>query len=87
MNLKSNNNKKVISQLARASFVSSKLKVAFMSITIGLAICFIMVMGLATLNYKTYEKEAVKGMQDCMYYEVSQEQIDDLKANENINVL
>ena len=84
MNLKSNNNKKVISQLARASFVSSKLKVAFMSITIGLAICFIMVMGLATLNYKTYEKEAVKGMQDCMYYEVSQEQIDDLKANENI---
>ena len=84
MNLKSNNNKKVISQLAKASFVSSKLKVAFMSITIGLAICFIMVMGLSILNYKTYEKEAVKGMQDCMYYEVSQEQIGGLKANENI---
>ncbi len=84
MSLKSNNNKRIIYQIAKASFISSKVKTAFMSVTIGLAICFIMVMGLSTLNYKTYEKEAVKGMQDCMYYEVSQEQIDSLKQNKNI---
>lgn len=70
MKLQSNNNKRIIYKIAKASFISSRLKVAFMSITIGLAICFIMVMGLSTLNYKTYEKEIVKGMQDCMFYDV-----------------
>lgn len=84
MSLKSNNNKRIIYKIAKASFISSKLKAGFMSLTIGLAICFIMVMGLSTLNYKTYEKETVKGMQDCMFYEVSLEQIDNLKQNENI---
>ncbi len=84
MKLQSNNNKRIIYKIAKASFISSRLKVAFMSITIGLAICFIMVMGLSTLNYKTYEKEIVKGMQDCMFYDVNKEQINNLKANKNI---
>lgn len=84
MKLKSNNNKRIIYKIAKASFISSRLKVAFMSITIGLAICFIMVMGLSILNYKTYEKEVVKGMQDCMFYDVNRKQIDNLKVNKNI---
>jgi putative ABC transport system permease protein len=41
-------------------------------------------MGLSTLNYKTYEKEVVKGMQDCMFYDVNRKQIDNLKVNKNI---
>ena len=44
MSLKSNNNKKIIYSLAKASLKSSKMKNAFVTITIILAICFIMVL-------------------------------------------
>jgi len=84
MNLKSNNNNKIVYKIAKASLNSSKLKTGFMTITISLAICFIVVIGLVTLNYKTYEREQVKGMQDCMFYEVSEEQINSLKADSDV---
>lgn len=84
MNLLKNNNNKVIHNIAKASLKESKIKNIFMTVTISLAICFIMVLGLASLNYKTYEREIVKGMQDCIYYDVSKEQIDGLKSNENV---
>lgn len=84
MNLKSNNNNKIVYKIAKASLNSSKLKTGFMTLTIALAICFIVVIGLATLNYKTYEREQVKGMQDCMFYEVSEEQINSLKADPDV---
>ncbi len=85
MNLLKNNNNKVIHNIAKASLKESKIKNIFMTVTISLAICFIMVLGLASLNYKTYEREIVKGMQDCIYYDVSKEQIDGLKSNENVS--
>ncbi len=84
MNLLKNNNNQVIHNIAKASLKESKLKNIFMTVTISLAICFIMVIGLASLNYKTYEREIVKGMQDCAYYDVSKEQINSLKSNQNI---
>ena len=84
MNLSRNNNNKVIHNIAKASLKESKIKNIFMILTISLAICFIMVLGLASLNYKTYEREIVKGMQDCIYYDVSKDQINNLQANENV---
>ena len=84
MSLKSNNNKKIIYSLAKASLKSSKMKNAFVTITIILAICFIMVLGLSTLNYKNYERQMIKGMQDCIYSDVNEEQINLLKSDPNI---
>lgn len=84
MSLKSNNNKKIIYSLAKASLKSSKMKNAFVTITIILAICFIMVLGLSTLNYKNYERQMIKGMQDCIYSDVNEEQINYLKSDSNI---
>ena len=52
MNLLKNNNNKVIHNIAKASLKESKIKNIFMTVTISLAICFIMVLGLASLNYK-----------------------------------
>lgn len=85
MNLSKNNNNKVIHNIAKASLKESKIKKVFMILTISLAICFIMVLGLASLNYKSYEREIVKGMQDCVYYDVSKDQINNLKSNENVS--
>ncbi len=84
MSLKSNNNKKIIYSLAKASLKSSKMKNAFVTITISLAICFIMVLGLSTLNYKNYERQMIKWMQDCIYSDVNEEQINYLKLDPNI---
>ncbi len=84
MSLKGNNNKKIIYSLAKASLKSSKMKNAFVTITIILAICFIMVLGLSTLNYKNYERQMIKGMQDCIYSDVNEEQINLLKSDPNI---
>ena len=84
MSSKSNNNKKIIYSLAKASLKSSKMKNAFVTITIILAICFIMVLGLSTLNYKNYERQMIKGMQDCIYSDVNEEQINLLKSDPNI---
>ena len=84
MILKSNNNKKIIYSLAKASLKSSKMKNVFVTITITLAICFIMVLGLSPLNYKNYERQMIKGMQDCLYSDVNEEQINYLKSDSNI---
>ena len=75
MILKSNNNKKIIYSLAKASLKSSKMKNVFVTITITLAICFIMVLGLSPLNYKNYERQMIKWIQDCLYSDVNEEQI------------
>ena len=84
MSSKSNNNKKIIYSLAKASLKSSKMKNVFVTITITLAICFIMVLGLSPLNYKNYERQMIKGMQDCLYSDVNEEQINYLKSDSNI---
>lgn len=84
MNLNNNNNNKIIVNLAKASLKSSKMKNAFVIITISLAICFIMVLGLSTLNYKNYERQMIKGMQDCIYSDVNEDQINYLKSDSNI---
>lgn len=84
MSLVKNNNEKVIHHIAKASLKDSKVKNIFMIVTICLAICFIMVLGLVSLNYKTYERQIIKGMQDCIYYEVSEEQISGLKSNPDL---
>lgn len=85
MSLSTNNNEKVIHNIANNSLKASRTRNIFTILTITLAISFIIVMGLSTMNYRNYEKQILAKMQDCMYYNLNEEQINGIKENENVD--
>lgn len=84
MKIRKNNNNKVIQKLASSSLKASKIKNIFMTATIVLAICFIIVMAMSMLSYKNYERNIIKDMQDCIYYNITDEQAEKLASSDKV---
>ncbi len=80
-------NKNVIRRLAKADLRSKKMGNLFILITLTLAACLLMVMGLFPGTVKVDMQRKLEKAQDVMYMAVNQEQIDALKKDSRLSFL
>ena len=71
MNYEKNNNGKVIGKLARDSIKTSKMRNAFIAVTIILSVSLLMVMSLFTVEMKEADKRAMARAQHVIYYNLT----------------
>lgn len=80
-------NKNIISNLAKADLKSKKMGNNFIMITIMLAACLIMAMGLMPGAIKLDTQRQLAQAQDVIYYDVTKEQISALKQDKRVSFL
>lgn len=80
-------NKKIISYLAKSDLKSKKLGNGFIMVTIMIAACLIMFMGLMPGTVKLDMQRQLAQAQDVIYHDVTKEQIAALKQDDRISFL
>ena len=87
MNYEKNNNGKVIGKLARDSIKTSKMRNAFIAVTIILSVSLLMVMSLFTVEMKEADKRAMARAQHVIYYNLTVDQLHRLSQDSRVSYL
>ena len=87
MNYEKNNNGKVIGKLARDSIKTSKMRNAFIAVTIILSVSLLMVMSLFTVEMKEADKRAMARAQHVIYYNLTDDQLHRLSQDSRVSYL
>jgi putative ABC transport system permease protein len=87
MRLSENNNKKVITHLAKNSIKNSKMRNFFIIITIVLSVSLLMVMSLYTIGIEKSQQRSVSNMQHVIYEKVTDEQIKAIAGDNRVDML
>lgn len=86
-NLFGNNNRKVISHLAKNSVTHSKMRNLFIVLTIALSVSLLMVMALTYTGQMVVERKELSSTQHVIYHNVDTEQIAGLRSDPYIEDL
>lgn len=87
MHYEKNNNGKVIGKLARDSIKTSKMRNAFIAVTIILSVSLLMVMSLFTVEMKEADKRAMARAQHVIYYNLTDDQLHRLSQDSRVSYL
>ena len=87
MNYEKNNNGKVIGKLARDSIKTSKMRNAFIAVTIILSVSLLMVMSLFTVEMKEADKRAMARAQHAIYYNLTDDKLHRLTQDSRVSYL
>lgn len=87
MGLRSNNNKKVVNQLAVSSINNSRMRNAFIIFTIALSVSLLMVISLYTVGFEESKRRQVANMQHVIYEHVTEDQIESLTKDDRVELL
>ncbi|MEG0378584.1 MAG: hypothetical protein RR614_08915, partial [Eubacterium sp.] len=85
MRYENNNNGKVIGKLAKNSIGASKMRNAFIVMTIVLSVSLLMAMGLFYTALNTSEQRAMEKVQHVIYYNLNETQLEHLKNDQRIS--
>lgn len=87
MRYEKNNNAKVIGKLAKKSIRASKMRNAFIVVTIVLSVSLLMAMSLFTTALTTANKRSMEKVQHVIYYNLNETQLDHLKKDDRISYM
>lgn len=87
MKRRRNNNKQIVNHLAMSSIKESKLRNFFIIFAIVLSVSLLMVMALFVTGLEKNAQREVARVQHVIYHEVTEEQIANLKREEDVELL
>jgi len=87
MGLRRNNNTGVVNKLAISSVKNNKMRNFFIVFTIALSVSLLMVMSLYTVGFEKMRQRQVANMQQVIYQQITEEQIDALEKDDRVEML